>query len=141
MMISLRPPTYVMGSGVNLGSLGSKGHFQQKCYIYYRINDINSIVTVYLCYVTHNMHELETVLHSFIHSGLNPSHFRRQSTPSVMTNISIQPCFAAKFQFSRCNFPNFHSQDPSFFQERKMYSLDYTFGNLHGTHTPTHPTF
>ena len=34
MCISLRPSTYVMGSSVNLGSfgsLGSKGHFHEKC--------------------------------------------------------------------------------------------------------------
>ena len=43
---------------------------------------------VYLCYVTHfNMHELETIV--FCHSGSNPGHFRRQTTPSAMANYCL----------------------------------------------------
>ena len=46
---------------------------------------------VYLCYVTHfNMHELETIV--FCHSGSNPGHFRRQTTPSAMANYCLV-CF------------------------------------------------
>ena len=61
---------------------------------------------VYLCYVTHfNMHELETIV--FCHSGSNPGHFRRQTTPSAMANYCLVIlssysflCFSGNTSFS-----------------------------------------
>ena len=54
---------------------------------------------VYLCYVTHfNMHELETIV--FCHSGSNPGHFRRQTTPSAMANYCLVLLSSGNTSFS-----------------------------------------
>ena len=57
MCISLRPSTYVMGSSVNLGSLGSKGRFHYKCYnssmlhsLTIRLIGVHQLETLYLFY-------------------------------------------------------------------------------------------
>ena len=42
--------------------------------------------------------------------------------------------FDQNFNSKDANFPNFHSQDPSFFKEN-LFPRPYTFGNLCGTPT------
>ena len=46
----------------------------------------------------------------------------------------FQPFFGQNFSSQDANFPNFRSQDPSFFKENPL--LDPTFGNPCGTHPP-----
>ena len=57
MCISSRPSTYIMWSNVNLGSLGSKGHFHLKCYnssnlhsMTIRLIHVHQLLTLYLSY-------------------------------------------------------------------------------------------
>ena len=51
--------------------------------------------------------------------------------------LHFQPCFGQNFSSQDTNFPNFRSQDPSFFRE--IRSLEPTFGNPCGAHPHTHP--